>query len=195
MVTTTKGSLLLGNAAQGLRAAGCGVTNRALGLARLDALYASLPSTRDPGGFLAAARECLDLHCDVLEQGQQAIPAAGPLLVVCNHPFGGADGLLLTEFVLARRPDLRVLGNRELARIPELAALLLPVEILGACGRGSAENLRGVRNALRWLQRGGTLLLFPAGEVASMRAVEGVTDQRWHALAGWLVRHSVTVHS
>jgi putative hemolysin len=86
-------------------------------------------------------------------------------VVVANHPFGGLDGLLLAQLLLQRRVDVRVLVNRHLARISELQDLFISVDIFG--GRKAArENASGLRRALRWVEQGGALAMFPAGEVS-----------------------------
>lgn len=81
------------------------LVNRVLGLHELDALYDTVPHGLDPGSFLAVARDRLGLDCELLGASLEQIPAEGPLVIVCNHPFGGADGLLLTELLLTHRGE------------------------------------------------------------------------------------------
>ena len=49
-----------------------------------------------------------------------SVPARGPLIVAANHPTGALDGLVVCELIRRTRPDVRVLANRLLARIPDL---------------------------------------------------------------------------
>lgn len=191
MVMAARGSLQIGQAAGGgigawLRS----LADRLLGLRDLDALYATVPLGLAPDVFLAAARERLALDCELIGAPLESIPTEGPLVVVCNHPFGGADGLLLSELLLRRRPDLRVLANGELARVAELQPLLLPLDILSGGRKAAAANRASLRAAVRWLGDGGAVLLFPAGEVAHVRVHGRITDRRWHPLAGWLLRRT-----
>lgn len=162
----------------------------ALALDRLTALYRSLPDAAEPLRFLDAALTALDVSAEFEGEGMESIPREGPAVVVANHPFGGLDGLLLARLLLARRPDVRILGNRLLMGIPELADLFIGVEVL----RGRAAipgNVGGMRRALRWLESGGMLAMFPAGEVSHLRlSTGGVIDPAWSNAAARLVRLS-----
>lgn len=107
----------------------------------------------------------------------EALPGSGPLLVVANHPFGGADALALGAICSARRPDTLVLANEMAAEIPALADRMLPLSILGR--EGSARgNARTLRRALDHLRRGGSLAVFPSGEVA-WRGRPGGAEGPW----------------
>jgi 1-acyl-sn-glycerol-3-phosphate acyltransferase len=91
--------------------------------------------------------------------GSEHVPAAGPLLVVCNHP-GMADAMALWV-ALERRPDLRIIAaERDLLRaVPNTSRYLLYVaEHLG----GRTGMLRAAANHMR---SGGALLTFPAGHI------------------------------
>jgi putative hemolysin len=107
------------------------------------------------------------------------LPVAGPLIVAANHPTGALDGLVVGELVRRVRPDVRVLANYLLARIPELHDSCFFVDPFGgpaAAGRSRA----GLRRARRWLDGGGALVAFPAGEVATDR------ESPWQATIGRL---------
>jgi putative hemolysin len=63
---------------------------------------------------------------------------------------------------------VRVLANHLLGRIPELRDLFFCVNPFG--GRAAtAANVGAVRDAIRWVEAGGALATFPAGEVAHLR--------------------------
>lgn len=106
------------------------------------------------------------------------IPPDGPLVVVANHPHGGADGLVVLDLLLKARPDARVLGNQLLSHIRGLRPWLIEVDPLKPGDAGA--NLSGLRQALAHLKAGGCLLTFPAGEVASFRLRDGrIRDPYW----------------
>jgi putative hemolysin len=48
------------------------------------------------------------------------IPRTGPAVIVCNHPYGMLEGLLLTQLLTPLRPDVRIVTNQLLAEITEL---------------------------------------------------------------------------
>jgi putative hemolysin len=152
----------------------------ALGLRRLARLYAARP----PGDFVRAALAVLDIRVEGGAVG--ALPASGPVVVVANHPTGALDGLALLEIVRARRPDVRVLGNAWLCRIPEMAPYVIAVDVFRST---AAAGVPGLRAARRWLSGGGTLLVFPAGEVAGVHAADGrIVDAPWRTGVLHLVR-------
>jgi putative hemolysin len=158
------------------------VVDRVLGLHRLQQMYDSLAG----GDFVASALARLDITVAVHDAA--SIPASGPVVIVANHPTGAADGLALLSAVRTRRPDVRVLGNHLLTRIPELRDCTIAVNPFVA---GARANLPGVRAAQRWLATGGALIVFPAGEVSSVRGRNGgMVDRAWHASVVKLIRAS-----
>ena len=194
MVMAMRESLQLDSQSQGTVGASLtALCNRLLGLHILDARYREIRPGLTPVDFLAGAREQLGLDCELRGRPLTEIPACGPLVVVSNHPFGGADALLLTELLLRRRSDLRVLANAELQRIGELRDILLPLEILRRAPKGQHRNRTSLRAATRWVEQGGAILLFPAGEVSHLGRHGRIVDRRWDALAGWLIRRSAAV--
>ncbi len=161
---------------------------RLLGLRALERIYASrLPHT-DSDAFLqfALARLGVTVH---LHNGEalREIPRTGPLLIVANHPLGGLEGIALASILKQVRPDLRVLTNNLLRRIPELAELFIGVDVLS--GNAVAENQSGVRKLHRHLSAGGALLIFPAGTVATFDFRRRlIIDKPWSRLVGQLVQ-------
>lgn len=121
---------------------------------------------------------------------EEQIPSRGPLVVVANHPFGLAEGLILGHLMLCRRPDVRLLANELLSQVPGVSNLIIPVDVLSG-RRSIAYNIRALRQALRWLDQGGALLVFPAGEVAALqwRSLR-VEESVWGRAVAWLARRS-----
>ena len=124
--------------------------------------------------FFASALEQADLRPSWADACLARIPRSGPLLAVANHPHGMTDGLVAMEFLLRARPDTLVVGNEWLARIPGIRPWLIEVDPDGKA------NLAGARRMLDHLAAGGALLMFPAGEVSSLRPWRRrVEDARW----------------
>lgn len=121
------------------------------------------------------------------------VPEQGPCLVVANHPLGAIEGMLLSQWLLKRRPDLKVLVNQVLLSLPEFRSLFIGVDVLNQ--NQQRRNARGLREADRHLARGGALLMFPAGTVARLNLRTGeIDDAPWNNLAGTLaVRHKARV--
>ena len=151
--------------------------SRALGLRELQRLY---PASPDAAGvsFESRALGSLDVSFDaVCPWG--TIPERGPLIVAANHPTGALDGLVVTELVRRTRTDVRVLANHLLARIPELRQSCFFVDPFGGAA-AAARSRAGLRSAHLWLRDGGTLIVFPAGEVAAGE------EPQWHEALGRL---------
>jgi len=141
-------------------------------------------------------RVCAPMHAmdrivfdDVLEQlairyrcapqDLRRIPAAGPVIVVANHAFGLADPLILGAMLAGVREDVCFLANSFLESIPQLAHHVIPVNPFGGPA-AVRENRKSLRRSIEWLSAGGLLVVFPAGEVASMQPPDlGIRDPQW----------------
>jgi putative hemolysin len=118
------------------------------------------------------------------------IPAAGPVVVVANHPFGVLDGAILTVLLTRVRPDVKVLTNALLADVPELNRHCIFVDPFQS-DHSIADNRRALKEALSWLQQGGMLGIFPAGEVSHVQLPHArVSDPAWSDTAVRLVRRT-----
>lgn len=156
------------------------------GLDALAAGYAQRPVAAAPADFLRFALAHLDTEAVVDRQAWERLPAEGPLIVYANHPHGGGEGLLLADQLLQRRPDLRILANRLLCRVPEVAPLILPIDVFR-----SGVNQGSLRRALRHLEQGGALLVFPAGEVSRWDwRRRAYADPPWQDAVSLLARRS-----
>ncbi len=152
---------------------------RAFSLRELEGLHRLCHGAVGVDAFLERALAVLDVGHTV-RAGAELLPRTGPALVAANHPFGAVEGIVLAHVLRRVRPDVRILVNRVLGRIPEMRELFLPVDLFG--GRAAvADNARTLRDAMRWLDRGGMLAIFPAGEVASLDLAErSVIDPPWN---------------
>ena len=130
----------------------------------LGALYErvdAVPAER----FEERALRVLDIETECSAHDLSQIPPAGPVIIASNHPHGVLDGLVVAALVSRVRPDVRIVANYLLERIPELGESCFfvdPFEGRSATARSGA----GLRAALRWLKDGGAIAMFPAGEVA-----------------------------
>lgn len=164
---------------------------RLSGLQRCRSLYAELsaPAAAE-GDFVERALQTLGVDASCSTAELERIPASGPLIVVANHPFGAIEGLVLAALLRRRRPDVKILANYLLQSLPELGELLIPVDPFRRQD-STRRNVRPMRAGLRWLQQGGVLLLFPAGEVSHLQLARGeVTDSPWSLSLARMVRSS-----
>jgi putative hemolysin len=130
----------------------------------------------------------LSVRLNVDELSLSRIPRQGPVIVVANHPFGGVDGLALGATMLRCRSDVRIMTNSLLSRITKLTPWFLDVAVFDAKTQAS-RNARQLRLALKHLNAGGMLVVFPAGEVSHFQPRRmGVEDTAWSHSVAMLAR-------
>lgn len=93
-------------------------------------------------------------------------PKRGPLVVVCNHPFGVIDGVASCAIVGKVRPDFKALSNAVVSRSATLRPDLLPIDF-NETPEALQTNLRSRQLAKAHVAAGGCLLVFPAGAVST----------------------------
>ncbi len=116
------------------------------------------------------------------------IPESGRLVVAANHPTGLLDGAIAAALCLRRRKDVRILVNRLLPRHEALESYLIRVDPYGRMGSTGA-NRAPLLEAVKWLKRGGALIVFPAGDVSRIDWKHwGVRDPDWEPSVARLIR-------
>jgi putative hemolysin len=146
---------------------------------------------RSPDGFrLESLLAEMRVRITLGAADQARIPTTGPVVVVANHPYGVLDGAILTVLLTRARPDVKVLTNFLLADVPELQRHCIFVDPFQS-DRSVESNRRALRESLAWLQRGGMLAIFPAGEVSQWQMPAGqIADPKWNDTAVRLIRRT-----
>ncbi len=154
----------------------------------LNRLYNEVSRKKDERHFLEKTMETLNISYDISEQDVLRIPAFGPVVVVSNHPFGVAEGLVLACILRTVRSDVKLMANYLLRRIPDIQDLIIsidPYERKGAVAR----NVRPLKETVRWLMNGGMVVVFPAGEVSHFHIqTREITDPQWSSTVARLIR-------
>ncbi|MCX7895693.1 MAG: lysophospholipid acyltransferase family protein [Thermoanaerobaculum sp.] len=167
-----------------------GLRDQLVGVRALQELYRQLSPQDDPFAFLQQALDRLGVRWQVSIQDLGRIPREGPLVVVANHPFGAVEGMVLALLLRQVRPVIRILANEMLAKVAELAPLLIPVDPFRR-SQSLGRNLLALRQCLRVLEKGGALVVFPAGEVAHVAPPAfRVEEPPWQEAVVWLIRKS-----
>ncbi len=168
------------------------VLEKVLGLGPLIRGYDARPTHQgeniNGAPFLEHTLNVLDVDIDVEnEEYLTDIPKEGPVIFVANHPYGGLDGVAMTQLLLKHRPDLKVMTNKMLTRIPELSDLFIGVDVLSE--NAAKENAKGIRLICKHLSQGGALLIYPAGTVSAINTKSWqIEDSEWHPLVGRLAQ-------
>lgn len=161
---------------------------RLLSLRHLHHFYTEIAGQKNGDHLVDRALAGLNVSYGLSAAAAARIPATGPCVVVANHPFGAIEGLALASLLRSLRPDVKVMANYLLGRIPELRDLLILVDPFGKAG-SAQSNIRGVKEAISWIKGGGMLVAFPAGEVAHASLPEReITDPPWSETIARLVR-------
>ena len=130
----------------------------------------------------------INVHPDQLNH----IPAEGPLVIVSNHPFGGADGIVLSYLVEQRRKDLKVFVTNMLSeQLPAAKPYFLDVELYSDGHQHKARNQQAVSAAIDYVKNGGALVIFPAGTPAQAQTPFGeAEDLPWKTGAAKIIQES-----
>lgn len=113
-----------------------------------------------------------------------------PLVMICNHPFGIGDGIAALALAEDLGRPYRVLLNKAFMRVPEVQPYALPIDFDET--REAVETNLRTRNAVRALMKQGvTMIVFPAGSVATARVPWGRAEELpWKAFAARLIQQS-----
>lgn len=167
-----------------------GALSKLLKLEYLDQFYTETRESAQGLGFVGEVLSRLKISVDISPEDLARIPKQGPVVAVANHPFGMAEAIAATWLLAQHRPDFRVLANDMLGALPEVRPFLIMVDPFGG-ESANRTNRRGLREALQWLEKGGMLLIFPAGEVSHMHFRHpGIHDPDWHRTAAALIKHT-----
>jgi putative hemolysin len=139
-----------------------------------------------PGpALMQSLADMIALHVEI--KGLENLPAEGPALVVCNHPTGIADGIVLYGALAQRRPDLFFFANADALRVmPQLESLIAPVEWRPE-KRTHKQNRETLAYAHRAFEAGRVAVLFPSGRLAKRRWLS-LHERPWLASGAMMAR-------
>jgi putative hemolysin len=154
---------------------------RLLGISKINHFYDKIKD-REGVDFINAILDELNIEFEIPEDDLKRIPKEGAFITVSNHPLGGMDGVLLLKLMLEQRPDYKVLSSFILQRIEPLKPFLIPVNNFEN-KKNLPSSLSGIKEALKHLQEGKALGVFPAGEVSTYKEDKLVVDRTWDPVA------------
>ncbi len=169
------------------------LVERATGQPKLKRLY--LDNQRNPRpdeSFWQAAVRKLELDVRFDAAALQRIPKSGSVVVVANHPYGVLDGIVISWLIEHARPDFVVLTNAVLMRAPEVHGFILPIDF-SETPEAMEINLKSRAAARAQLERGGVVVVFPAGAVSTAPdrlGLQPAVDGRWQPFVAQLLQRS-----
>ena len=120
--------------------------------------------------FLEVMLKEMNINLEV--KGLENLPDQSKCFFVANHPFGIADGMILTYLVSRKYGDFRSIGNDVFLLIPPLRPIIAAINVFGTSQREYYRELEKVYNSDLPITH------FPAGIVS--RIVNGkVMDGPW----------------
>ena len=119
--------------------------------------------------------DLIDVTAAMLRSLAAGRPAGAPLVIVANHPFGIGDGIAILALAEQLGRPFRVMINNELLKVPEMEPYSLPVSF-EETKEALAINMQTRHEAVRLLKEGVTIIVFPAGGVAT--ASKGIWPRR-----------------
>ena len=114
--------------------------DRLLQISELDRLWEEAQQSGGESVFDSMLRRVgISYQCS--DQDLLRIPSQGPVVLVANHPFGLADGLILGAMASKVRADVKFLANSLLASMDGVEEHVIPVDLAG--GRESIQKNTG----------------------------------------------------
>ena len=136
--------------------------------------------------WAAGLLELLKISLPDAAEAREALPAQGAVIVVCNHPLGVLDGLLVLAWLGQCRRDIRILSAPDVYRWPGLDHWMIDVP-KGRVG----EEIGPWKAVLGHLAGGGVLVVFPSVTISRFSySARTVSDGKWSDLASTLQEKS-----
>lgn len=166
-----------------------GLVAHLLGFSEAERLYDSLIAASPTQSVCERLLDRLAVTFRIAISDLQQIPRTGPVVLVANHPFGILEGAVLATILARIRPDFRFLANQVLSAFPELRGALIPIHMKTGPST-TKRNAQSLRRAIAFLEAGGCVVVFPAGEVSRFSLRERtVTDSTWHTAVARMIDH------
>lgn len=110
---------------------------------------------------------------------QRRIPKSGPAIVVCNHPFGGLESILLIHILGRVRSDIKIVSTQLLQKIDPIKEFFFDEAPFSKKNDRDSASL-GTEKVSEHLAEGGILCMFPAGEVSQFDTMNILSDKQWN---------------
>ena len=141
--------------------------------------------------FWRAALDTMGINLTTPQAQLNRIPETGPVIIVANHPHGMVDGMIFADLIGRVRSDYRILTRSLLTSIDEVAgSYMIPVPF----PHDPDAQRKGVEmraKAMKHLQAGGVVALFPSGVVAASQTFFGpAVEAEWNVFTAKMIRRS-----
>ena len=165
-----------------------GLAYAVLGLGKINRLY---DGAADYQGreFADHLLQNMNITFDFDEQQLSNIPKEGGFVVVCNHPFGGIEGVMLYSLIAKERPDFKIMANFILSHIPNLKEAFFSVNPFTENPEWKS-SVSGIKASIQHIAAGNGLGVFPAGEVSRYHDHDYPEDLPWSTSIARIIKNA-----
>ena len=130
------------------------------------------------------------LELNVISGAISNIPPEGPVVVISNHPYGILDGLMMGKILSTAREDFKIMAHKVFSKADEISTSILPISFDGT-KEALAMNLNTRKDALKYINEGGAVGIFPGGSVSSpQRMFSRPMDPAWRTFSAKMISRS-----
>ncbi len=130
------------------------------------------------------------LSLEVIAGSLSNIPAEGPVVVISNHPYGILDGLMMGKILSTARTDFKIMAHKVFSKADEISSSILPINFDGT-REAMMMNLKTRKDALKYINQGGAVGVFPGGSVSSpQRMFSRPMDPEWGTFSAKMISQS-----
>ena len=140
--------------------------------------------------FWGQALDLLGINLITKQSEIAKIPNKGSLVITANHPHGLVDGMVLAELIGKVRTDYKILTRSLLTGVKQIDQFMIPVPFDHE-ENALKKSLEMRKTAMDHLEKGGVIVIFPSGKVASSETMFGnVVEGEWNPFTAKLIQKS-----
>ncbi len=140
--------------------------------------------------FWKQALDLLGINLHTKQSEIAKIPKKGSLVITANHPHGLVDGMVLAELIGKVRTDYKILTRSLLTGVKQIDQFMIPVPFDHE-ENALKKSLEMRKSAMDHLEKGGVIVVFPSGKVASSETMFGnVVEGDWNPFTAKLIQKS-----
>ncbi|WP_220460651.1 MULTISPECIES: lysophospholipid acyltransferase family protein [unclassified Colwellia] len=155
--------------------------DKLLGINKLRNVYESCElSGLDKQQFSQKLLDGLGVQVSGVNGVLEKVPQSGRCVVVCNHPYGMIEGVIIAHLLTEFRSDTQVMANVGLQIFKEIKDYFIFANPLKPKAK---INTLAIKQCFSHLENDGLLVVFPAGRVSFFQSdKQRITDGDWNRL-------------
>lgn len=106
-------------------------------------------------------------------EGEENLPENGRVIFASNHPLGGADGVMLLDYLSRRYSVVKAPVNDLLMHVENMRNFFIPINKLGGQSKETITEIN------KTYESDATILFFPAGMVSRRQKNGVIKDLDW----------------